>query len=950
MGENRNKGIILHSNYTVKQVHKKFNGDKTIYERDYAVLNGVGPWSAGSIENGTPTFKMVRRVVPNATKKHEYGTWLTQDTCGDESEIWTLGCLKNAKTSGRENKITLNPNYNSLLNFAYYGSCKELVEKSISNIIKVYPGELYFTNETFTASNGGVYFIVDNPMGIDIMANSDVNNDLSHFTKSYKLYNVIDGSDEIACQEMVGCEEERFIERIMCAGEGDIITKLTLTYKNNEENETINLYTSIKNGEIIILCDENNNGLRIRPIESEIEKVFEGLSDFEKVMLNTDTNPRYTMRLDFPHETENGIETYKKKFTWPTINGWNLNISGGEFKSYFNDLMDLCDFYDERCTDNLWRIMTHDSIKNMDNAVKSNDSDDYEIGNTQLRKALTLYSTLFDDLKRYTDNIKQVNNVSYDSNENTPDYFLSDKLELAGWEVFPTSPSIDENNKIGDLYRGMVKKYSSSDANVEFMKRLLLNSKAILSHKGTKYGIEMLLGLFGLVSKNSDSENFDYTIDEYVSVVKRGVETPVLESAKLNIERYNKWKKSYEGEIGSEIYGIEDTLQGLPIRMVTYTNTDENGVEHTYKYVIPWFDKLQVVDGNPYFQMYGGWCKIPKRSIKNKYAPTVKNIITNNIDSVYEETIKNIKVVRKISDLTKMSQSTLIKNTVYYVYDIENFDSIFGDDNITLNGGENKKKASNYFMLVKPEYYYNLQGENRGWENIPIEDIESGEGDGGFRVLYLDSIIDDSKGNNPHGGIYDDGREYLEYFKTLFKHTIANDGFTDMAFNCESGEIEDDIKTCGFALDDYVIDNVKTWFYSDTSAPNDMYLVRQNDRCEYETIKDDENNEIHNGYVRVGAENTNTFFNSMVNPYNFEGGEKYDEAAANSLINIKNLTIDFNGGCADYEEFYDYFIKSILPYLKQMIPSTSIVNIKVKNATVTRGNKKAPLIIDNVEK
>ena len=115
-------------------------------------------------------------------------------------------------------------------------------------------------------------------------------------------------------------------------------------------------------------------------------------------------------------------------------------------------------------------------------------------------------------------------------------------------------------------------------------------------------------------------------------------------------------------------------------------------------------------------------------------------------------------------------------------------------------------------------------------------------------------------------------------------------------------------------------------------------------------IKDGENHEIHNGYARVGAENTNTFFNSAVNPYNFEGGEKFDEAAANSLINIKNLTIDFNGRCTDHEEFYDYFIKSILPYLKQMIPSTSIVNIKVKNATAAREDKKTPLIIDGVEK
>ena len=933
MAEKKKKYKIVHSNYTVKKTHKKLDGNRTIYERDYTVLNGVGVWNGGSIENGTPTFKMVRRDVPNAFKKHEYGSWLTQDACGDNSEIWTINCLKDTTVFDNENKVVVKPGFNSLLDFVYYGSCQELIETSIKRIIESFPAELYFTNEEYKKG----FYIVNNDLEIDLLTKRrGLGTDMGYlniFSDSFGAYEVINEKGEVL-GDVISYEVQRLKK---CPEEGDLVSNATIEYTNGG---SIILHIFKTNEGYTVTSETLYNGYRIRPKYKYIKDVFDKLTDFEKVMLNEYTVPKYTMTLDFPHETDEGIETYKEKFTWPTVNDWNLDVKSSAFNKYVDDLLELSRFYDERCTDNLWRMMTHESIKNMDETFKrgrSNESAlDYEMGGTKLRNMLHVYGRLFDYLKRYIDNIKSVNNISYEDSNNIPDYFLSDKLELLGWEVCTTSPSINDSICTSELYSGYHKKYTSTDANVQFMKSLILNSKNILAHKGTRSGIEMLLGLFGLKSYNMDNNEYDYKIDEYVSVVDGVSELPVSGDELLNIERYNSWRQDYN-------YNNVDSLQGLPVRMVTYTQIGDDGKEKVFKYIIPWFDNLETNgddDFSPYFQMYGGWCKIPKRSIKNKYAPTINNIVTNDIESVYEETIKYIRVLRNVDELKTISSDARHKDTIFYVVNIEGYQSYYPEINT--------ETLSHYFILKDPKYYFVLGEDYSGWENIPLSDIEKGENDG-FKVLYLESIIDEHKGNNPHGGSrYDDGREYLEYFKQLFKYVIANDGFKDIAYDCESGELNSGILNCGFSLKDYVKDNVKTWYFSDTSAINDMYLVKQNEHGVYKSIKDDNGDEVHNEYPSVGKYNDKNFFESEVDPYNFEGGDLNDEASANSLINIKNLTIDFNGKCTEYDGFYDYFIKSILPYLKQVLPSTTIVNIKVKNAIATKENKQTPLNIKGV--
>lgn len=862
MGINRKKLKITHGNYTLKKTHKKIDGNNTIYERDYAILNNVGVWRAEEPNFGSSTFKMVNNQSNYGVKKYKYGEWL-KNGCGDSYQ-WTKDCL-NGKTIDRtENTVVLNPNYNSLLRFAYFGSCEDLVRTSIDNIIKTFPSEIYCNNGKVDVFNIDFISKSHEKYEYEKIIGDFVSSDAIHFEvelNKNKDFNI-------------NCPKDN--EELFKVHVGGIV--ISCTYKNGKYDYS----TTTK------------EKIRIRPKQEYIDKAFKSMSLFEQYMLNRDSSPCYTMTLDYSHEVNYGIETYQKKYTLPSIDGWNIDVNSTKFNNYVSSLLDLAQFYDERQTGNLWRAMTHDAIKNMDSSFSINnkygDNDDFVLGGGKMRDIIMAYGRQMDFLKLYADNIKFLNNISYTNSNNAPNYFLSDKLENSGWEVCSVAKNIED-----------------SETNINFMKLLQLNSKAILSRKGTKHGIDMLLSLFGLKSYDFDKEEYDYKIDEYVYVVNSiSGETELYPLEKydtdgntqlLNVEKFNSWKKTYQEE-SNESYYETDTLQGLPLRLVEYEKDDK-----TYKYVIPWFDKGEKIDGNIYFQSNGGWFNIPEKTFL--YDGQEKTLTCSSENTIYDETIKQIRVVNKIKDLTLLSNDMIFNGVIYYVVDISDFDDVYKEkenNEITI------KNASHYFILKDINNDYNIghiynedtneNGETTqkyigcGWENIPKNDINDGTNDG-FKVLYQESIVDEHKGNNPHSGCkYDCGNEYKSHFEKIFKYSIENDNFLDIAYSCENGTLNENIKDYGFSLTAYT-DNRKVHYFTDN---------------EYE--EDDEN----------------FFYKSDVVTYNFEkdGNNDYTESAANSIINSKEMVITFK---LNKNVTYYYLVKSILPYLKQVIPSTAIIKL-----------------------
>ena len=132
---------FIRSNYTIATKHKTLKDNRNIYVRDFMVTTNNGGWDSGSIPYGKSNFKMVRRNDVKQTRKHTYGKWLMNG----ESDVWTVEDIKTAlkehsNETNSSGKSILTPNYTSLLDFAYFGSCTEMIKSSITNIISI----LYF--------------------------------------------------------------------------------------------------------------------------------------------------------------------------------------------------------------------------------------------------------------------------------------------------------------------------------------------------------------------------------------------------------------------------------------------------------------------------------------------------------------------------------------------------------------------------------------------------------------------------------------------------------------------------------------------------------------------------------------------------------------------------------------------------------------------------------------
>ena len=187
---------------------------------------------------------------------------------------------------------------------------------------------------------------------------------------------------------------------------------------------------------------------RIRPRKRIINDFFEyELDNFEKLLLNRNSDPIYTSYFEIVDENDFGYFTTEKPFTFPTTyGGYNLGSSGPLYLQFVNELSKIADFYDERFSDNLWRSMTHESIKNFDwtytRHFAKEEEEPFIEGGNKIQKIIRLFGREFDEIKNYSDAIKDNNNVTYDNASNLPDYFFTDKLEDYGWDVNSIKPLV----------------------------------------------------------------------------------------------------------------------------------------------------------------------------------------------------------------------------------------------------------------------------------------------------------------------------------------------------------------------------------------------------------------------------------------------------------------------------------------------------------------------------
>ena len=1018
--------IKSNSKYVAQKKHQNINNG-VIFERDFSTIGGIGDYVNNEqkyYKNGTFVFQ----INDNITRPSHYITQTWEKNNGEE--YW-VGNQLNLSPQQESWEIILKQDIYKLKDFAYYGSCAELVRSSINDIIQRFPGELHSPKDGIIAMDendknlgiGDVKYLLDNPFNLNLHTSDltdEEKNDISFvqgdFSANYDVF--------IGTRKWSNC-------------------KITLIPKTEYEaslgdNKTlINRFKISKGGtglvNIIIDCHRTNScdivyltnieDFSIRPKEQYYKSFMNSLDEFQKLLLNEYSTPKYSVIFEVMNETEYGYQIKYEKFNFPKgLGGYNLGITTEEFGIYISQLSKYADFFDNLYCHNLYRSLTHESIKNFDwtNVLQRGEEtkEDYIDGGNKIQKMLNICGRELDEIKFYIDGIKNANNITYNDACNIPDYFLTDTLDVEGWDiinVFPYSgdnvclneivyPYSNKNKNVIDYPDGYFagftsateckitkqtidgnfwvdsrnylrnkikqyineKPYTMHEMNNKIMKMLKLNSRAILQHKGTIEGIEMLLSLFGLKSKRwCDSftswgerdkrfnGNYDYKIEEHIAL------TDAIKDENKQIDTYNQSKTIVYNTVEYQ-NNIYEPYQGLPVRYYEIGNDI---------YLCPYFSYDKIIDGSPYYQMNGGWALnegcYADTNTQIPFVNTIMDLLNIPISHLYDGIIYQVQNLNgKWINIGDSLYEIKYYGENEYISFIVNNHSIIIDDEIwdgeitisNINSGlstinledyRNGQEIKIFVQYDENEAMIHISKENGAITNYCIlRDLQNNEKTKYFQLYTVENrynfsmwgwnqLTTDSSSyktinnikrnfnaNNPHknGLKYDEGFEYIEYFAQLFKYALENEEFNSKFYTSFNAYMEalSSISNIGFpnlineSSDNECEKSIKTYpsfkinYFGDYLSGNTQFHFNE--------FQQNESNEYNIWDVETSRSDITN--------------EKRQIGFIDQIINLKNVTITFNLRTNMGNDMKTYINSIIMHYLLQIIPPNTILKIK----------------------
>lgn len=902
------KKYIKSKSVFVKQTKHQTINDGTIYQRDWITTGGVNKF----LPKQTPIYNSGNFIITiNSDNTPTLDYQFNDFEKINDSTDWTIEAINNSKKNeedSEEAENQLRTNVYDLRRFAYYGSCSELIRSTINSILQNYPGELFLSNNTISILKPktknpdgtiteakyeklnveGFQWIVENPFDINIhLADaSNVDKPLRYFgSNGFKNYEIING-DSKKGNEVTNFSVTKFNN---CANIGEEIA----TIKINDI--TIKYVKGVEKNYYLHNQGLNSN-IHIRPKQEFIDYYFNNIDEFESVLLNRKSTPKFTAKFLTIDETDFGLKIKTEQFTFPkSSGGYNIGGTDNSFEQYVNRLISIAQKYDEGCfSDNLYRMMTHESLKNFDFTINKNVDEKLAHGNDIFKKVIRLFGREFDNFKSQIDAIKENYYLSYKELTEEQKNLLKDKLLTDGWDIVNILPfvkksnegncfkfSIDNSSKwkpfancycyyydkgikttvdcskgneiitqdgcIARIFKNYCteKSFDANYINFEFMRRLRMNSRRILRHKGTITGIEMLLSLFNLRSKRMNDrldekvkevigDKYDYEITEKVITSYSNI----TDKSKIEKIKYYNSVKLYD----YTQMDISD-FAGLPIKPIYDKDGECISLE-------PFYDKEKAYDGNLYYQMFGGWL------FYNSPVFDKDDCLSTN---GYTSTITDIKIVADFSALLSMPSHNLYKgmivkilntnkaqaycdNEVYDIYkDSNNKEYIKAKVfNKQIHIGKysfneiNSKLSSNEEIVYSTEYmndntdidiYLDLNSDIKSILTIKYDNtnkvkseyrkfnpkeetneniIENWDNLTDNEIKLINKIINYYEGNNPHGNIlhYDNGKEFYERFRHIFKYPLEQDLFDKSCFGSEYAYLKDkpNIYDLGFVI------------------------------------------------------------------------------------------------------------------------------------------------------
>lgn len=887
----------------IKKKHHQFVNNGTIFETDwYTTSNGRLNFGKGK----TPYFMDGHFIYTTSNVKN----YQKRHLASIMTNTWNYDDVKDA--SDESNNVKPISNSNDIRDFAYYGSCSDLVSSSITNIIAEFPGCIRLSSEKLSVpKNDGSFdeldgYIISNPFDIDLyhtnLTLGEYDNELRFLTYSWDAYTV-NGHDitSYIVSEWLGDKDcpanDQWDIRYNNKDKYEVPFVITISILFNDNNDEVTLYGYKVEDNLVFLTDSTE--LLIKPKDEYIEAYFNSIEGFEKQLLKRDSKPLFKNEFLTPIEGRTTYNYALRDYTWPSIEDYCIDIESASYLSYVDKLYSLAQLMDELWTDNLYRNMTHEAIKNFDwtytrSYVEGEEEDNVNGGN-RMKDILHFIGRAFDDTKRNIDAIKNLNNTTYSGYNSMPYALLSDKLDLGGWDMLSIIPTYMEDLNVSDMTLSSMflkklgeevkwfnttspDKLTYTQVDIDFMARLLLSSKRILSTKGTANAIDMVMGMFGFGRGNTEEDlnQDDYSLSQvYYSI--NGAKYKYDECL-ADWQELDKRRDGYQ-------YSDEYDFPTLPISDV-FLGSKEN------HFLIPYYNPDKTYENDLVFQSKGGWGKLITDNEKYKVTDNGTNYQITDDGINYKETLSYLHVVSNVSALLNINSTDVEVGDIYYVVDISDIMEYYEANTETKL---NVSYISHFFKVIDVYHVNNFSG----WQNIALDSTaEYFNQDDYDKVVYLDNIITTNIGNNPHVGYgkYDNGNTYINSMLKPFQYDVDNDimdyRYRDKTLDVswEDGfheYIEDLVTTATHDNDDRVDDNEGYMEDSctDTDITKSITKIKYIPKCVYDNNKD-----------------FTYYLNSKI------------------LIMENKHTVN--------DLYKEYFLKIMLPYVMQVIPSTTILILK----------------------
>jgi len=738
-------------------------------------------------------------------------------------------------------------------------------------------------------------------------------------------------------------------------------------------NDTYKFYGYIKDGEEVILTD-NENAV-ITPKREMVDEFFSNLDGFEKQLLTLDSKPVYSNSFLTPIEGELTYKYVYRDYTWPSkeviynteeqnategITYHLIDIGSEVYAEYLSKLLDMAGVFDELWCDNLYKNMTHESIKNFDwtytREYNEGDEEDNIEGGNRMQKLIRVYGRFFDDIKRNIDGIKFSANNTYDGNNNEPDAEISDRLETSGWDITSVIPDINDNNQ------GYINKETRILITEEEWSKLDTGEQA---NYEPAYYDETNLVFLTETEYNDLEEGKERFMKYYPALDLTGVTID-----KNFIEGYNlqgeKNKLEWFGSLSSEnltctkseidfmkklllcsdrIFNTKGTRQSIEMVMGMFGLTDEKlseedepdyEIEEGYYTTKPIsyddnYENIAEINSSKnyprqYDDAYSGiplndifiWVKKDddedEKELKRYIIPYYTQKRKYDGDFVFESKGgwgKMNNVIETEDEGTKVIEGEYME-TMSYLHVVSSFGDLLSLNPNSLNEGDIYYVAdiSTYsgYVAVLPDnvsHFFHLKEEVTDGDEIISES--------GIYNPQLPESWENVDINDKEGTVSKKAR----YLNSLISTNTGNNPHVGYGLYDGGNEYRQYMeKPFKYSLDEYLL-------------PNDMAEEAENIGFELK----EEFTRKYNGKVMNLIDTYNTADNSSAEDNNEDEPLKY-------YLNRKYLKI-INKKGKDNEMFKKYFIDVILKFIMQIIPSSSILileNFKSSGKIVEYGD------------